>query len=246
LAGSTVACIPHAGRGGPGQQCAWPARQRDYRRNLCAGPPALPDCRRPRCLFRKSSTSVMTRRTSCPRRRASSPHGARLLDSRLRGNDTTHQGTVATGSVFTKWTSRPKLGELPSAAGSAALHLTLLCGRGCACTASGHTAAAPPRMMMNSRRLIRIFTSTVPGVSALARPWPRPVRTAHDATAPPRRAPDDHYTSPRRRHAVSCVECASIPQQTEWITCMGRLSSTWSDPLHRRQCSRLQVRFAHV
>jgi len=37
----------------------------------------------PRCLFRKSGTS----RTSCPRKRASSPHGARLLDSRFRGND---------------------------------------------------------------------------------------------------------------------------------------------------------------
>ena len=59
-----------------------------------------------RCPFRKSGTSVMTRRTSSPRRRASSPHGARLLDSRLRGNDATHQGAAATGSVFMKWTSR--------------------------------------------------------------------------------------------------------------------------------------------
>src|SRR5712692_3760428 len=58
-----------------------------------------------RCPFRKSGTSVITRRTSCPRRRASSPHGACLLDSRLRGNDATHQGAVATGSVFMKWTS---------------------------------------------------------------------------------------------------------------------------------------------
>ena len=36
-----------------------------------------------RCLFRKSGAS----RTSCPRRRASSPHGVCLLDSRFRGND---------------------------------------------------------------------------------------------------------------------------------------------------------------
>jgi hypothetical protein len=37
----------------------------------------------PRCPFRKSCASRM----SCPRRRASSPHGARPLDSRFRGND---------------------------------------------------------------------------------------------------------------------------------------------------------------
>ena len=37
----------------------------------------------PRCLFRKSVTS----KTSCPRRRASSSHGAHSLDSRFRGND---------------------------------------------------------------------------------------------------------------------------------------------------------------
>ena len=36
-----------------------------------------------RCPFRKFGTS----RTSCPRRRASSPRGACALDSRLRGND---------------------------------------------------------------------------------------------------------------------------------------------------------------
>jgi hypothetical protein len=41
----------------------------------------------PRCLFRKSGTS----KTSCPRRRASSPHGVRLLGSRLRGNDPRQQ-----------------------------------------------------------------------------------------------------------------------------------------------------------
>ncbi len=40
-----------------------------------------------RCLFRKSGTS----KTSCPRRRASSPHGVRLLDSRFRRNDTRPQ-----------------------------------------------------------------------------------------------------------------------------------------------------------
>ena len=38
---------------------------------------------KPRCLFRKSVTS----KTSCPRRRASSSHGAHSLDSRFRGND---------------------------------------------------------------------------------------------------------------------------------------------------------------
>jgi hypothetical protein len=36
-----------------------------------------------RCLFRKFGTS----RTSCPRRRASSPRSARPLDSRFRGHD---------------------------------------------------------------------------------------------------------------------------------------------------------------
>src|SRR5882724_10359394 len=62
--------------------------------------------RHPRCPFRKSGTSVMTRSMSCPRRRASSPQGARLLDSRLRGNDAAHQGAAATGRVFMKWTSK--------------------------------------------------------------------------------------------------------------------------------------------
>ena len=36
--------MPPVGRGGPGQQRVWPAPQRDYRRNLCAGQAALPDC----------------------------------------------------------------------------------------------------------------------------------------------------------------------------------------------------------
>jgi hypothetical protein len=36
-----------------------------------------------RCPFRKFGAS----RTSCPRRRASSPRGIRALDSRFRGND---------------------------------------------------------------------------------------------------------------------------------------------------------------
>ena len=36
-----------------------------------------------RCLFHKTDAS----RTSCPRRRASSSHAPRLLDSRFRGND---------------------------------------------------------------------------------------------------------------------------------------------------------------
>jgi hypothetical protein len=40
-----------------------------------------------RCLFHKFGTS----RTSCPRRRASSPQSAHLLDSRFRGNDTRPQ-----------------------------------------------------------------------------------------------------------------------------------------------------------
>jgi hypothetical protein len=41
FARSMVAFIPHSGRGGPGWQRAWLARQRDYRRKLCAGQLAL-------------------------------------------------------------------------------------------------------------------------------------------------------------------------------------------------------------
>jgi hypothetical protein len=44
-----------------------------------------------------------------PAQAASSPQGARLLDSRLRGHDATHQGAAATGRVFMKWTSRKRL-----------------------------------------------------------------------------------------------------------------------------------------
>jgi len=40
-----------------------------------------------RCLFRKFGAS----KTSCPRRRASSPPWPRLLDSRFRGNDASLQ-----------------------------------------------------------------------------------------------------------------------------------------------------------
>ena len=51
---------------------------------------------------------------------------------------------------------------------------------------------------------------------------------------------------PRRRHAVSCAACPAIPPQTGWITGMGRLSCTWGDQRHGRQCSRLQGRFSHA
>jgi hypothetical protein len=58
-------------------QDADPALAKDTHEPQACGTPCL---RLPRCLFRKSGA----RRTSCPRRRASSPYGARLLDSRLR------------------------------------------------------------------------------------------------------------------------------------------------------------------
>src|SRR5206468_483681 len=49
----------------------------------CAAPGGAIAVCSPRCPFRKSGA----RRTSCPRKRASSPHGARLLDARFRGHD---------------------------------------------------------------------------------------------------------------------------------------------------------------
>src|SRR5438876_4478840 len=92
-------------RHGGGHACGWLAERPLAYMQPWDTPGTLPRSRLARCPFRKSGTSAMTRSMSCPRRRASSPHDARLLDARLRGHDVTHQGAAATGSVCMKWTS---------------------------------------------------------------------------------------------------------------------------------------------